>query len=140
MYDCEEVVKNPNIFAHELLHLATPKEDLFRGKPFAYLAIATKMEKTGQYDPTGTFSSLYSKDKTAFGDSFPYGDMFTREPYIVKKIRKECKQFGIEVPIRNIWSYNKQPDILLVNTPGFHFLTTKNQLATDILNYKANHK
>lgn len=139
-YDLEKLITNHNLineFINELKELVIPKDVLFKGKAYSDIAMICKMEKVDQKDPSGTLRSLYSKDKMAYLNSFPYKDIFTEdkegESIVKKAFKKINAASGKELKLNKLWYNNKYKDLLLVSMPGFHFLTNKGMLEQDLI-------
>jgi hypothetical protein len=82
----------------------------------------------------------FSKEKMAYGDSFVYKDIFTRNSSaVIKEIYNKTgirlsREYGGNIII---WTYNDDNNILLIHIPGFNFIIYKNDFI-DQLNGQVN--
>lgn len=74
------------------------------------------------------FRSLFSRDKLSYGNGFKYNDIFKKD--------NSLKKMAENPIVRAVWRYVDDPNLLLVATPGFNFLTTYDMFIEDINNLK----
>ena len=100
------------------------RKPVFTG-PFADLCYETKM----QYPGTKRYGlgSLAFKTGMAYGDSFPFGDIFTKNSALSSLL--SIKGYTV----KGAWVHNINNDVLLIYVaPAYAFLTTVTMLSTDL--------
>lgn len=92
---------------------------------FPELAKTLKMEYHDVAKKVGdvVFHSMFSREAMSYGNGFKYKDIFSSDNYL--------KTIGGD-EVRKVWRYKDDPEILLVHTPGFNFLTTEDQYLKDL--------
>ena len=119
----------------ELRHLsATVKDYIFKSgvsklpisrinsDNFIY-KLATAMDMTSTDIEQDGLQSLYSKPAMSYSNGFKYGDIFLKDSKLGRLINQE-----FNARVRAAWRYKDDPDIVLISTPGFNFIST-----TDVL-------
>ena len=100
-------------------------EDLAKYLKMTHKNVTKQLAMDGLYV---TIHSLYSKDKMAYGNSFPYDNLFT---IVDNSFIKKIKEYTKYKFYNKIWEYNKDSDIILVSMRGFNFITKKDDLLLD---------
>ena len=92
---------------------------------FPELAKTLKMEYHDVAKKVGdvVFHSMFSREAMSYGNGFKHKDIFTSDNHL--------KKLGGD-DVRKVWRYKPEPEILLVHTPGFNFLTTIDQYLKDL--------
>ena len=92
---------------------------------FPELAKTLKMEYHDVAKKVGdvVFHSMFSREAMSYGNGFKHKDIFASDNYLKKLGGDE---------VRKVWRYKPEPEILLVHTPGFNFLTTLDQYLKDL--------
>lgn len=72
-------------------------------------------------------SSLAWRKAMSYLDGFKYGDIFTADGKLRGAIQKQC-----QTSISKVWVYNNDPNLLLINTYGYNFLTTREIINKDL--------
>lgn len=85
--------------------------------------LATETNMTSTDVKQNGMQSLYSRPAMSYSNSFKYGDIFSRDSRLRRLIEQEY-----DAEIRAAWRYKDDPDIVLISTPGFNFIST-----TDVL-------
>lgn len=91
------------------------------------LCLLTKMVCTGtKYN----LSSIAYRPTMSYSGDFKYHDIFTKSSKICKLIKNTLPDIASD--IKQAWIYSGDSNILLINMPSYHFLTTVDMLVDDL--------
>ena len=91
------------------------------------LCILTEMTNLGtKYG----LSSIAYRTKMSYGEGFKYYQVFTVSSKLLKLIKNKFPEISSDV--KKVWTYDKDSNILLINMPGYNFLTTVDMLINDL--------
>lgn len=92
--------------------------------------------RTGTDLSNVTIKAPYSRERMAYGNSFSFSDLFNN---VTSAVGKEVfNATGVYPIVRKIWAYIHDSNIILVQSPGFHFIINKADFISQIENQVVN--